>query len=130
MSIETNIQAGGLAVTGADPMPWWLWAIAGALVVLGIAFLLSRRRGSDDGDGMAAPIIATVDPSNGQGIGTTTPIPVGVTDEEALDQVFKPAAPTPEAPEDADADADAPEVSLAPEEEDGPDGVADPDAQK
>lgn len=121
MSIVTNIVAVDLAVTGADPMPWWLWAIAGALVVLGIVFLLLRRRGDDDADeALAAPIIATVDPATGQGIAATTPVPTDVSADDAAAQIFKPTPP----PAD---DAAAPEEP--PTTDDGSDGNAGSDAQ-
>ena len=128
MSIVMTIQAGGLAVTGADPMPWWLWAIAGALVVLGIAFLLLRRRGGDEADDvMAAPLIATVDPAAGQGFAATTPVPAGVSDDEAAEQIFKPAE-TPADPDDGVAEPSAEEPPTS-DGDAAPGGVADPDTK-
>lgn len=132
MSIVTNRQAGTLAVTGADPVPWWIWAIAGGLLLLGLVFLLLQRRNRDDDEALAAPIIATVDPSTGQGVGTTTPIPVGVSDEEAMKQVFKPTA-TPPTPDVTDAGDHAPSDAAASDEpetsdESNADGSDDPDA--
>lgn len=126
MITVTSIHADGLAVTGADPVPWWVWAIAGGLVLLGIVFLLLRRRSGDD-DALAAPIIATVDPSSGQGVGMTTPIPVDVSDDEARERVFKPSSPTPEA---TDADDSSPEQPPASEASDGSEGIDDPDTKQ
>lgn len=121
MSVVTIIHAGGLAATGGAAMPWWLWVIAGALVGLGIVFVLLRRRGANEADEAAAPIIVAADPATGQGVGTTTTIGVVGAGEEAKGELFKPADTPPAEPADGAADSGTSQA-------DG--GAADPDAKQ
>lgn len=147
------VPAGSLAATGGAGVPPWVWFIAGALVLLGIVFFLLRRRSGDDMDpepgaqgpsptiadaavaagaagaagagvAAAAPIIAAVDPTVGDGPGTTqipTETPEG---DAAMEDLFRPG---PDAVAGAGAE-DAPAPDFGGADEMPPVDVADSDA--
>lgn len=92
--VTKTVPALELAVTGAQ-VQWWLYGLGAVLLVGGALFFLLRKRGSDEPEPPVAPlaaedapIIAAVDPTVGDGPGTT-PVPTEVPDEDM--DIFKPA---------------------------------------